>query len=122
MQRVGFGINNLQPGEEREVDWTIEFIEDVVKPHSIYKKIKLTKIEGITETEPEILPIEEGEKPEEQPSVEKGTGIEEKESDLTLLDYKSLKAIGKNYGINAVGMTKSALLEEIQHKIDELKA
>lgn len=112
MERVGFGIHNLKPGEEKECDWTDEWIEDVLKKHPIYGKLKVEKIEK------EIKPIsKEVEKKEFVVEEVKKT----KESDLSLLDYKALKAIGKNYGIKVWNMTKEELVEQIQKKFKDLK-
>ena len=123
MERVGLGINNLRPNEEKECDWTDEWIEDVLKKHPTYEKLKVEKIGK--EVEPITKEIEKKEvfqlQKKEFLTEEVKKPKEEKESDLSLLDYKALKAIGKNYGIKVFGMTKEDLVEQIQKKFKDLK-
>jgi hypothetical protein len=131
MDRVGFGVFNLKPGDEKEVDWTDEWIEDVLKKHPIYNKLYVTKVTPEKEVEGEVEKVEEQTEKKVE-TILMGTESKmvippklevdkEKGSDLEFLDYNALRSIAKNYGLKMFGVSKEELVKQIQEKIKKTK-
>lgn len=96
MVECGVGVR-LAPGEETDVNWTNEFVEQVMKSHPAMKKIVLYKDGKIIEGE---TPVD----------------LKQKISDIRWdkLDYRTVQLMAKEKNLDFVGKSKETLIKKLQ--------
>ena len=96
MIEAGVGLR-LAPGEKVDVNWTNEFVDEVIRKHPMMSKTIITKEGKTVDREiPEDL----------KPKTE--------EVDFNKLDYRAVQQMAKEKGLEYIGIAKNDLVKKLQ--------